>query len=763
MNKGSLLFQIGFFYAFAATALAQNVVVNDTYTAQQLVENVLLNSSCATSANYAVSGDTFSGSNSYGYFSYSGSTFPFADGIVLSTSRASRTQGPNNDLIDEGNTSWMGDPDLEQALNISGTYNATVLEFDFTPATDQISFDYLFASEEYHGNALCRYSDGFAFLLKPVGSAAPYQNLALIPNTNIPVKVTSVHPAVSGTNGCAAENEAYFGGFNGSNYPINFDGQTTVMTARATVTPGVTYHIKLVIADEANIRYDSAIFLKGGSFNVGVDLGPDRLLATNNPLCTGQTLVLDATLSGTNTYQWFKNGLPIGNATNATYTVTDAGIYSVEVTVNASTCIATGEVIIEYAPLFVLNDQTLVQCDPDNDGITTFNLSLLNALVTGGIPNLPNFSYFENLADAQAFDNPIIDLNAYQSTDGQQVYAGAVNTFGCSATAVITLSISNNSVTTPAPIEKCDDAQPDGLTAFDLGLEVTPILTAGLPSALAVAYYATQNDALTQTNPLPDNFTNTTPLQQTIYAQILNGADCYDIVPVVLRVLVFNPAQLQDETRYLCNSSPINLSISNIYNGYLWSTGATSNSISVTQTGNYSVTVTNAAGCTKTKVYTVIAAQSPVITGVQVNDFDGLNNTIEIIVPPDPDYAFSLDGVNYQPSPLFTHVAPGLYTAYIRNPCGIKTKPVTVLDYPRFFTPNGDGINDSWSIKNLQTLPYSKVTIFDRFGKLVYSFNEKQQGWNGRTGQNELPATDYWFVLEFYDRESVKGHFSLKR
>ena len=202
----NLLRNILFIFSFCCLPtdlLAQYIQVNDTYTAQQLVENVLIDSPCANVSNFSISGDTFSvGEQSYGYFTGGSSSFPFSSGIVLSTSRAKRTEGPNDTLIDEGQTSWLGDSDLNQALGISNTFNATVLEFDFIPLTSNISFDYIFASEEYQGTAPCRYSDGFAFLLKEVGTSNPYQNLALIPGTSTPVLVTSVHPDISG-NCCA--------------------------------------------------------------------------------------------------------------------------------------------------------------------------------------------------------------------------------------------------------------------------------------------------------------------------------------------------------------------------------------------------------------------------------------------------------------------------------------------------------------------------------------------------------------------------------
>lgn len=139
----SLLFFL--FYCFSLATNAQYIQVDDTYSAQQLVQNVLVsNSPCAGVSNFSVSGDTFSGSqNSYGYFNAGTSGFPFTEGIVLSTGKAISAVGPNNSLLSQGLATWLGDSELEQALGISGSYNATSLEFDFIPITNKISFDYI--------------------------------------------------------------------------------------------------------------------------------------------------------------------------------------------------------------------------------------------------------------------------------------------------------------------------------------------------------------------------------------------------------------------------------------------------------------------------------------------------------------------------------------------------------------------------------------------------------------------------------------------
>ena len=757
-----LYFTLLFFYC--AKLKAQNIVVDDTYSAQQLIENVLVNSPCANATNFTVSGDNFSnGAQSYGYFSYSGSNFPFSNGIVLSTSRASRTAGPNDNLIDEGSTSWLGDSDLEQALGVNGTLNATALEFDFTPITNTVSFNYLFASEEYQGTAPCRYSDGFAFLLKVAGSTDQYENLAIIPGTTTPVKVTSVHPFISGNNGCEAENEAYFGSYNDSTHPINFNGQTVVMTAQANVIPGVTYHIKLVIADEENIRYDSAIFLEGNSFNVGADIGPDRLLATQNPICFGETYTLNATIPGTNTYQWFKDGVAIPAATNTSYTLATSGTYSVEITLNGTTCIATGEAVIEFSPPILTNNIATYQCDDNGDGITYYNLTVLNNLLSNSTQN--TVVYYESLVNAQNQSNPITNTTSYQNLTTTKLYARVTNEFGCSNFAEIDLLISNNSITTPNPLVQCDgDSLQDGFTSFTLNDATDPILN-GLPTGLIVKYYSTLNDALLQTNELPLNFTNTTAYQQTVYAKVINGTDCYGIVPLLLKVNTFNPANFGDEIISLCSGSQISLSVANGFNSYLWNNGSTTNSISTNLDGDYSVTVTDSNGCEKTKNFKVIYSSIATIESINVSDFNGINNSITVYTSGSGNYEFSIDGFNYQDYATFSIALPDIYTVYVRdkNGCGIITKQVTVLDYPKFFTPNGDGYNDIWFIKNLENYPTANVKIFDRFGKLIYSYNKNQSGWNGNYNKNVLPATDYWFTLNLGNGKIIKGHFSLKR
>ena len=657
----------GLFFQFGN---AQYITVDESYTPQDLVEDILINSPCANVFNVSVSGGNFaSGEKSYGFFDATGTGFPFENGIILSTGKINNSPGPNSYLSDDGGSmGWNGDPDLNQALGLSNSFNATILEFDFIPLGNHISFDYIFSSEQYLSSPTsgqCNFTDGFAFLLKEA-SATTYDNLAVVPGTNIPVKVNTVRGP--GTI-CPPANATYFDAFNDDNHPTNYNGQTVVLTAQADVIPGQTYHIKLVIADEGNYRYDSAIFLGGGSFNFGIDIGDDRLIADGNPLCPSETLVVDATQTGATGYQWFQNDIALIGETNSTYTVISEGEYSVKINYG-TLCQTTGNITIEYATDLIVNEDTFYLCDADDnqDGIMTFDLST-----------------------------------------------------------------------------------------------ITPDLFTNLPSSYTVSFF----ESTSSTIALPTIYTNTTAYNQPVFARIMNIQGCYSDYPVNLVIKTFNEI-VTDEEVGLCETSSIILNAGSGFSSYTWNTTPveTTQSITVDTPGTYIVTLTNSNNCSKTKTFTVTTSGIATINDVIINDFSD-NNTITVDYSGLGVYEFSLDGTNYQSSAIFNNLNEGEYTVFVRDTkgCGEVSKSFYILDYPKFFTPNGDGTNDFWRIKNLnkRNLQNSTIDIFDRYGKLVFQINPRNQVWDGNFNGYALPSSDYWFVIQLTDGKIVKGHFTLKR
>ncbi|WP_435524402.1 choice-of-anchor L domain-containing protein [Chryseobacterium indoltheticum] len=205
-----------------------------TYTPDQLVKDILINggSTCSipnvSNVTITPSQPVSSDDRFWGYFHKGTTNFPFTDGIVLTTGRARQAGNVASGASYTIPGAGVDDADLLAAVpnpNPEDHYNDNVmLEFDFVPNSNQIKFNYIFASEEYSGTYPCQYSDAFALLIKPV-SGGPYVNLAVLPNNAGPVAMTNIHPFIPGTFGCAAINEIYFGGYNATtNIVTNYDG-----------------------------------------------------------------------------------------------------------------------------------------------------------------------------------------------------------------------------------------------------------------------------------------------------------------------------------------------------------------------------------------------------------------------------------------------------------------------------------------------------------------------------------------------------------
>lgn len=153
------------------------------------------------------------------------------------------------------------------------------------------------------------------------------------------------------------------------------------------------------------------------------------------------------------------------------------------------------------------------------------------------------------------------------------------------------------------------------------------------------------------------------------------------------------------------------------------------------------------------------------LRSVEVRDFTENDNSITIIVDGDGEYEYSIDGIHFQRSNTFTRLPIDEYRVYARdlNRCSTVFQDIVMLYYPRFFTPNGDSYNDYWQIKNGRFEPGNQVYIYDRYGKLLVSFNTDSIGWDGTVNGLPLPSSDYWFSLIRQDGSTFKSHFTLKR
>ncbi|REH00321.1 T9SS type B sorting domain-containing protein [Flavobacterium aquicola] len=249
----------------------------------------------------------------------------------------------------------------------------------------------------------------------------------------------------------------------------------------------------------------------------------------------------------------------------------------------------------------------------------------------------------------------------------------------------------------------------------------------------------------------------------TYYAEAVDNG-CINSTKTPVDIIIYPLPAVSDQTREKCVSQTITLDAGIPDMTYIWSTGAITQTIDVTNKGIYTVAVTSPApeNCTSKKTVNVVENIKPEIKNIKVDE-----TTVIIELVKSEDYfEFSIDGINFQSSNVFTNVPSGLQTAYVReiNLCSTDQKTFIVIVIPKFFTPNNDGYNDFWQIKGMVDYPSGEVTVFDRYGKLITRLNSSNRGWDGSFNKSPLPASDYWYVLKLdKDIPELKGHFSLKR
>ncbi|WP_181369431.1 T9SS type B sorting domain-containing protein [Flavobacterium album] len=309
----------------------------------------------------------------------------------------------------------------------------------------------------------------------------------------------------------------------------------------------------------------------------------------------------------------------------------------------------------------------------------------------------------------------------------------------------------------------CDEAGA-GSGTFDLSLQDDGVLGDVDPDIAVVTYHATQQDADQGVNPLPNNYSSGSA---TIYARVewvvnplCYGTSSFNIVSRPIFELAMA------DTWGMCNGQPVTITADSGYPSYSWSTGETTQSITVTEPGDYTVTVTDI--CEVSKTVSAVVANQPLITNLEVADWTDNNNTITVFTDgTDPSaYEYSFDGINYQDESILTNVPSGIVTVYVRDRFGCfppDEKQVILASYPKYFSPNGDGNNDRWRIAFAALEPGLTVQIFDRYGKILTNFGATSEGWDGTFNGRAMPADDYWFIVRRGDGRELKGHFAIVR
>lgn len=448
---------------------------------------------------------------------------------------------------------------------------------------------------------------------------------------------------------------------------------------------------------------------------------------------------------------------------------------------------------IEPTPLELCDDAVA-------DEYTVFDLTVKNDEITNGNAASVSISYFETLTDAESETNAIDPDTAYTNTSingnshNPQTLHVRVEDMdtGCYALTTLTIRVLPNPTPTSSDnlntLEDCDNTNPGDLTEmFDLTSQETLILN-GEPG-VTPTYHETLADAESGSNAItnPASYNNISS-PQTIYVRVTNDiTGCYTIVDFDIIVHPVPMPQLEESYMICVDSNGtevvgtpiIDTGLSNNLYTFSWNfngtpiAGATDSFYEPTEVGQYSVNITdNNTLCSFEAITGVEMSSPPTVTAEVTTDAFSDNATIVASATGTAGtistFEYSLDNGPWQTSGTFSNVTYGSHIVRARdiNGCGEDSIEVSVIDYPAYFTPNGDGYHDTWNIYGLANLGNAKIYIFDRYGKMLKQLSPSGIGWDGNYDGAPLPSSDYWFVVTYEElgiSREFRSHFTLKR
>lgn len=709
---------------------AQSITVQQTLTPKQLVEQILLGQGVVAS-NIKYNGSLTAAQTlkvNSSYYEANGTPFPISRGVLLSTGNGIVAKGPNN-IGSETNatgTTVVTDPDLTAIAN-SSIKNGIVLEFDFVPSGDSVSFRYLFASEEYPEFVGLGYNDVFGFFISGPGFSGPYQfggeNIALLPSPpalpNTFVSIDNVSPVTNSSLYVANDYTS-----SPLHNAIQYDGLTTILTARAKVQCNQTYHIKLCIANVSDQSYDSGVFLEAESFKTNVvtfSVKPgvisgftDTLLAEG---CINATMYFVRPQSQTDTaytYVFQVSGtadpnadiVPIGDTVHFAI-----GQDSVEVHI---TPVADG--ITEPDESLIITGYSITEC-----GDTIYNS------LTLWITDHYDFVYTTTPDPAKIYcltDSAKVSVNNIVGSIPPFTYSWST---GDTISSTYLLSNNNKHDSIPYYVtvkDGCGYGIKDTVYLV-VNQTLTIDTTKSLPSPCGESKGAviaqvsgitgpTSGTQYTWNGPGVNNPTN---FSATVWQNVPSGWYYFTVKDLVCTakdsvfVDILNPPIAQVSGNPLEGASPLDVMFTNNSqnsNTYYWYYGDGDS--------------------------------------LNIADLSGQNHTYTSDVHP---YQFNMYLVAYQgactDTAYLTIIIPDIL-------------PDIVLEAANVFTPNGDGSNDTWHFSQFENVKNIDVTITNRWGNVVHQESGATINWNGQDKTGMTVAEGIYFYI--YDATDLNDkHF----
>ncbi len=716
-------------------------------------------------------------------------------GILLTTGKAVLASGAESYLASTNNSA-PGDPALATLALTATLFDACTLQFDFVPKGDTVSFNYQFGSEEYNHSTCGPYNDAFAFFISGPGIVGT-QNMALIPGTTIPVTVNSVNSGIPGPGytlanctamGAGSPFTAYYYDNTGGTQ-LTYKGYTNKMTAFHSVAPCDTYHLKISICDAGNALYDSGVFIEAGSLKtnsfafdhtsvVGTTVNgvPNTIVKGCSP-ATIKVISAHATTSAQTVHFIFGGTAIHGTDFTAPDSATIAtGADSVVFTISGLSTTTTGSKTVSVYLLSsfscgIADSITLNIMDTPSAHILTPDTTICSGvsfpLRTTGTPGLAySWSPATGLSSAA-----IAEPTASPTATATYIMNAALTGSGCpTITSAVTVVVDNAVITLlTADTSLCGSASVSMLVTGDPALSYSWSPAAGLSNPFIQDPIAT-----------PDTTTD-----YTVTATSIDGR-CSSSASVLITVANPGVSVAFKDTTICLNSSMQLLVHGPTWLSYNWSpsTGLSNPYTrqpiaSPTTTTTYTITATVAgSSCITTGEVTVHVASAS-IKNITANHTIPYGSSIQLNADSVLYYMWtpdngSLNNTNIN-DPVATPLAPTTYVVHGLDKYGCPASDSVKIDLtydnifiPDAFTPNNDGRNDFFRIANLGYYKLVNMSVYNRWGALVYHVTDgDNKGWDGTYygAPQDMGTYNYLVIIESPEgiTQTFKGNVTLIR
>ena len=531
----------------------------------------------------------------------------------------------------------------------------------------------------------------------------------------------------------------------------------------------------------------------GGPSGTGTEILPGTVISSNQTIYIFKESLIRTSFSclDENSFTVTINNTPviapIANATACnSYTLPPLTIGDYYTGTNASgTLLHAGDILTSSQTLYVYaHSATSPDCSSERSfTITVFNVDTLPNITTCESYTLPTLNVGRFYTGPNGTGTML--SSGIVVTASMTVYIYATSPFvpRCSDETSFTVTIVDTPVANLVPASMrttCDtDGTNDGIVNFNLSTLSATILGTQTGSEFSVTYYESLANATTASNPV------TSSTQTVVYTRVSNSLapNCYDVKPITIIVNKLPEPKPVDgiicidtETGTLLNAYTMYSGLPTTTHHFVW-TNEAGNIVGIGT--NYQATIpgvftlvatNNATGCASAPVNVAVTPSEPAIVAYEVSgDFADSQSITVTATGQGNNFEYQLDNGPFQDSNVFEDVMSGMHTVTVRDKygCGSTSIQALVVNYPKYFTPNGDGYNDSWNIKDLSGQPSASIIIYDRFGKMLTQIKPSNSGWDGTYNGHLMPSDDYWFSVSYTDENKVeqefRAHFAMKR